>query len=45
MSKIYTRFHTKNRGKTLPFGAAHTYTSYIGEYPPPLDFDSPYRLA
>ena len=28
-------FSDQNGGKTLPFGAAHTYTAYIGEYPPP----------
>ena len=36
MFKIYTRFQTKTAQKPyIPFGAAHTYTPYIGEYPPP----------
>ena len=26
--------------KTIPFGAAHTYISYIGEYPPPRGFQT-----
>ena len=36
MSKVYTRFQTKT-AKTLPFGAARTYTSmaYKREYPTP----------
>ena len=34
MVKIYTRFQTKTAQKTIPFGAAHTYIAYIGEYPP-----------
>ena len=25
----------QNGSKTIPFGAAHTYIPYIGEYPPP----------
>ena len=33
MFKIYTSFHDKNGSKTIPFGAAHTYIAYIGEYP------------
>ena len=34
MVKIYIRFQTKNRRtKTIPFGAAHTYITYI--VPPP----------
>ena len=28
-------FSDQNGSKTIPFGAAHTYISYIGEYPPP----------
>ena len=28
----------QNGSKTIPFGAAHTYTPYIGEYPPPPGF-------
>ena len=34
MVKIYTRFQTKTAQKTIPFGAAHTYVAYVGEYPP-----------
>ena len=38
----YTRFNgqnlypfsDQNDSKTIPFGAAHTYIAYIGEYPP-----------
>ena len=33
MVKIYTRFQIKTAQK--PFGAAHTYIAYIGEYPSP----------
>ena len=28
-------FSDQNGSKTIPFGAAHTYIPYIGEYPPP----------
>ena len=28
-------FSDQNGSKTIPFGAAHTYIHYIGEYPPP----------
>ena len=28
-------FLDQNGSKTIPFGAAHTYIPYIGEYPPP----------
>ena len=28
-------FSDQNGPKTIPFGAAHTYIPYIGEYPPP----------
>ena len=28
-------FSDQNGSKTIPFGAAHTYIAYIGEYPPP----------
>ena len=28
-------FSDQNDSKTIPFGAAHTYIPYIGEYPPP----------
>ena len=36
MVKIYTGFQTKMAQKPcIPFGAAHTYIAYIGEYPPP----------
>ena len=28
-------FSDQNSSKTIPFGAAHTYVAYIGEYPPP----------
>ena len=28
-------FSDQNSSKTIPFGAAHTYIPYIGEYPPP----------
>jgi len=32
----HTRFHTEMiKVYTIPFGAAHTYMAYIGEYPPP----------
>ena len=27
-------FSDQNGSKTIPFGAAHTYIAYIGEYPP-----------
>ena len=27
-------FSDQNSSKTIPFGAAHTYIAYIGEYPP-----------
>ena len=27
-------FSDQNGSKTIPFGAAHTYIPYIGEYPP-----------
>ena len=27
-------FSDPNDSKTIPFGAAHTYIAYIGEYPP-----------
>ena len=27
-------FSDQNGSKTIPFGAAHTYMPYIGEYPP-----------
>ena len=29
MDKVYTHFQTKMAQKTLPFGAAHTYTAYV----------------
>ena len=35
MVKIYIRFQTKNGSKTIPFGTAHTYLAYMGEYPLP----------
>ena len=35
MVKIYTRFQTNTAQRTIPFGAAHTYIAYIGEYHPP----------
>ena len=35
MSEVYTRFQTLTAQKTLPFGAAHAYMAFIGEYPPP----------
>ena len=35
MAKIVTLFMTKTAKKPLPFGAAHTYITHIGEYPPP----------
>ena len=28
-------FSDQNGSKTIPFGAAHTYIPYIGQYPPP----------
>ena len=28
-------FSDQNGSKTIPFGVAHTYIAYIGEYPPP----------
>ena len=34
MDKVYTHFQTKMAQKTLPFGAAHTYTAYVREYFP-----------
>ena len=34
-SKVYTRFQTIHRAKTIPFGAAHTYKPNVREYPPP----------
>ena len=34
MVEIDTLFQTKTDKKT-PFGAAHTYTAYIRDYPPP----------
>ena len=33
---ISTPYPRLNCSKTLPFTAAHTYTPYIWEYPPPL---------
>ena len=38
MVKIDTLFQTKRAKKTLPFGAAHTYITYIRGYPPGLYF-------
>ena len=35
MVEIDTLFQTKKAKKTIPFGAAHTYTAYIRDYPPP----------
>ena len=35
--KIYTRFSDQNGSKTILFWAAHTYITYIGEYPPPRE--------
>ena len=32
-SKIYNRFADRNGAKTTPFGAAHTYTAFIMQYP------------
>ena len=31
-------FSDQNGSKTIPFGAAHTYIHYIGEYPPGSSF-------
>ena len=31
----HTLFQTKTAEKNTPFGAAHTYTAYIRDYPPP----------
>ena len=36
IGKVYTRFQTKMVQNPQPFGAAHTYMVYIGEYPPLL---------
>ena len=33
MVKIDTLFQTKTAKKIIPFGAAHTYISYVREYP------------
>ena len=33
--KIYSHFPDQNGSKTIPFGEAHTYIAYIGEYPTP----------
>ena len=35
MVEIDTLFQTKTAKKTIPFGAAHTYITYIREFPPP----------
>ena len=39
----HTRFHTK-MGKTMPFGATHTYMAYIGEHPSDINFGIKARL-
>ena len=44
MGKVYTRFLTKNRAKTLADGAAHTYMAYIGSTPPPPGPDPTFLL-
>ena len=41
MGKVYICFQTKKAPKTIPFRAAHTYTAYIGEYPPPPSLLTP----
>ena len=33
--RIDTLFQNKTAQKNIPFGAAHTYIVYIGDYPPP----------
>ena len=33
MVQIDTLFQTKRAKKTIPFGAAHTYITYIKDYP------------
>ena len=33
--RIDTLFQNKTAQKNIPFGTAHTYIDYIGEYPPP----------
>ena len=33
MVEIDTLFQTKTAKKNIPFGAAHTYTAYIRDYP------------
>ena len=35
MVKNLYPFSDQNGPNTIPFGAAHTYIAYIGEYPPP----------
>ena len=35
MVEIYTQFQTIKVKKNTPFGAAHTFITYIREYPPP----------
>ena len=35
MVEIDILFQTKMAKKKKPFGAAHTYTAYIRDYPPP----------
>ena len=37
-------FSNQNGAKTLPFGAAHTYIAYVGEYPCPRG-DPPVRIT
>ena len=39
MSKVYPHFQ-KNTAKTPPFGAAHTYMAYVGQYPPTQELGS-----
>ena len=36
MVEIDTLFQTKTDKKNIPFGVAHTYIAYIGDYPTPL---------
>ena len=50
MDKVYTHFQTKMAQKSLPFGAAHTYTAYVREYfptsaPPPQPSPPPPAAA
>ena len=39
MSIVYPHFQ-KNTAKTPPFGAAHTYMAYVGQYPPTQELGS-----